>query len=117
MKTAGGPVKLRLTPDRDIIKADGTDLSYVLVEMLDADGTLCPLADNTIDFNVEGPMEIAAVGNGDPLSLDPYQASSRKLFYGKAMLILRSKEGRPGKALVKASCEGLPDTSATIECR
>ena len=117
MKTAGGPVKLRLTPDRDIIKADGTDLSYVLVEMLDADGTLCPLADNTIDFNVEGPMEIAAVGNGDPLSLDPYQASSRKLFYGKAMLILRSKEGRPGKALVKASCEGLPDTSVTIECR
>ncbi|MBN1973996.1 MAG: DUF4982 domain-containing protein [Sedimentisphaerales bacterium] len=117
MKTAGQPAKLKLTPDRNVIKADGCDLSYVLVEMIDADGNLCPLADNTVNFTADGQIEIAAVGNGNPLSIEPFMANSRKLFYGKAMLILRSIEGKTGKATVKASCDGLPDTTVTVQCQ
>jgi len=117
MKTAGEPAKIKLTPDRDIIKADGYDLSYVLVEMLDKDGNFCPLAENLINFSIDGPVEIAAVGNGNPLSLEPFQAEYRKLFYGKAMLIIRSKEGQAGKVTVRASCDGIPDTTITLNCQ
>ena len=117
MNTAAEPARINLSPDRDIIKADGCDLSYVLVEMLDKDGNFCPLAENLINFSIDGPVEIAAVGNGNPLSLEPFQAEYRKLFYGKAMLIIRSKEGQAGKVTVRASCDGIPDTTITLNCQ
>jgi beta-galactosidase len=105
--TAGEPAVIRLTADRTQLAATGEDLSYILVEAVDAKGTLCPLADNMIRFAVEGPARIAAVGNGNPLSLEPFQANYRKLFYGKAMLILRSVEGKSGTIRVTARADGL----------
>ncbi len=113
MRTAGKPAMIRLTPDRKDLAASGEDLCYVLVEALDDKGTLCPLADNVLRFKVDGPAEIAAVGNGNPLSLEPFQADSRKLFYGKAMLILRTKVGASGTVRVTAESDGLT-TAETI---
>lgn len=115
--TAGQPSQIRLTPDRNAIAADGCDLSYILVEMLDAQGHPCPLADDLIRFSVEGPVEIAGVGNGDQNSYEPYQADFRKLFYGKAMLIVRSKEGQPGRANITASSAGIPAAGVTVKCQ
>lgn len=117
MNTAGEPTKIRLTPDRDVIKADGYDLSYILVEMIDKDGNLCPLAENRINFSVEGPVEIAAVGNGDQTSLEPFQADYRNLFYGKAMLIVRSKGEQAGKASITASSDGVSSSTVSVQCR
>jgi beta-galactosidase len=114
MKTADNPAKIKVTPDRTTIKANGYDLSYVLVEMLDKEGTLCPLADNMINFEVEGPAEIAGVGNGNPLSLEPFQADYRRLFYGKAMLILRSIEGKTGPISITAKADGVKTGHAQI---
>ena len=114
MKTAGEPAAIRLTPDRKKILASGEDLCYVLVEALDDKGTVCPLADNLINFDVEGPAEVAGVGNGNPLSFEPFQADYRKLFYGKAMLILRSVEGETGKINITAKSEGLKDANVRI---
>ena len=68
-RTAGKPVALRLTPDRVSLHADGEDLSYVLVEALDAQGTVCPWADNRVTFAVKGAAEMVGIGNGNPLSL------------------------------------------------
>jgi len=114
MRTAGEPAKLRLTPDRTRLAGTGEDLSYILVEALDKKGNLCPLADNTVQFDVQGPAEIAGVGNGNPLSLEPFQADSRKLFYGKAMLIVRAVEGRRGAIRITATSEGLKDGTARL---
>lgn len=108
MRTAGEPAQIRLTPDRHNLAADGHDLSYILVEAYDENGVPCPLADNLIQFDIDGPAEIAGVGNGNPLSIEPFQADYRKLFYGKAMLILRSVEGRAGSIQVIARSDGLP---------
>ena len=116
-RTAGAPAKLRLTPDRKHLATTGEDLAYILVEALDEKGTLCPLADNTVQFDVEGPAEIAGIGNGNPLSLEPFQASSHKLFYGKAMLIVRSVEGQRGAIRVTARAEGLEDAQARLRAR
>ncbi len=108
---------IRLTPDRKELKATGEDLCYVLVEALDDKGTLCPLADNMIHFKIEGPAEIAGVGNGNPLSFEPFQAEYRKLFYGKAMLILRTKKGRSGEVSVKAESNGLTSAEVIVQSR
>jgi beta-galactosidase len=92
-------------------------LSYILVEALDADGNLCPLAHNPVRFELQGPAVIAGVGNGNPLSTEPFQAASRKLFYGKAMLILRSLEGDAGEVRVTARADGLSSTSSLIHVK
>lgn len=105
MKTAGKPYKIKLTPDRTELKANGEDLSYVLVEAVDKNGNICPLANNLVQFNVEGPAFIEGVGNGNPQSLEPFVAARCQLFYGKAMLILRSAHDETGKIKVEASAE------------
>jgi hypothetical protein len=114
VRTAGKPAAIRLTPDRTELAASGDDLSYVLVEALDENGVLCPLADDMITFEVAGPGEIAGVGNGNPLSYEPFQADHRKLFYGKAMLIVRTQAGEGGEIRITARGEGLDE--ATAEC-
>jgi len=117
MRTAGEPAAIRLTPDRKELSATGDDLCYVLVEALDQKGNLCPLADNMIRFKVEGPAEIAGVGNGNPLSLEPFQADYRKLFYGKAMLILRTREAQAGNVTVTATSDGLTPAEITVQSK
>ncbi|MGD0573518.1 MAG: beta-galactosidase GalB [Sedimentisphaerales bacterium] len=117
MRTAGEPAKIRLTPDRKELSATGDDLCYILVEALDANDTLCPLADNLIKFKVDGPAEIAGVANGNPLSYEPFQADYRKLFFGKAMLILRTKQGQPGDIRLIADSDGLTPAGIVVQSR
>lgn len=114
IKTAGEPYSIKLTADRSNIKATGDDLSYILVEAYDKDGNLCPLADKLINFEIKGPGEVAGVENGNPQSLEPYVANYRKLFYGKAMLILRSKENEAGKIDVVATSNGLKAAKISV---
>ena len=117
MRTAGEPAKIRLTPDRKELSATGDDLCYILVEALDANDTLCPLADNLIKFKVDGPAEIAGVDNGNPLSYEPFQADYRKLFFGKAMLILRTKQEQNGDIRVTAESDGLTSADIVVQSR
>ena len=115
VRTAGKPYSIKLTPDRTEVNATGDDLSYILVEAYDKDGNLCPLAENLIHFNVKGPAKIAAVGNGNPQSLEPFVADHRKLFFGKAMLIVRTEKEKPGKIEVEASSDGLKGAKVLLE--
>ncbi|MBN1831258.1 MAG: DUF4982 domain-containing protein [Deltaproteobacteria bacterium] len=114
-KTAGDPVGLVLTPDRDKIFADGYDLSYVLVESVDKEGNPCPLADDTVTFKLDGPAEIAGIGNGNPLSMEPFQDSEHSLFYGKAMLLIRPIEGESGPVTISATAEGYETTQVHLQ--
>ncbi|MDU0356431.1 DUF4982 domain-containing protein [Paraglaciecola aquimarina] len=110
IKTAGVPSKLVLTPDRSQLTADGYDLSYITVEVQDKDGNLVPDADNLIQFKVTGAAEVAAVGNGDSATTAPFNADYRRAFYGKAMLILKTKKGQTGKINVSAYADNLQVT-------
>lgn len=106
IRTAGSPARMRLTADRDVIKADGTDLSFVTVEILDAEGNIVPTADNQVYFEVEGSAFIAGVDNGNPLSHESFQAPQRKAFNGKALVILQN-DGKPGQTKLRVTGEGL----------
>lgn len=114
MKYVEDPYEIKLTPDRTIITADGMDLSYITIEALDKNGNTCPLADNNIDLKVEGAGIIAGVGNGNPQSMTSFQSSQIKLFYGKAMLILRSSSTK-GSIQVSATSKGLMEDNVTIK--
>ncbi len=113
--TAGEPAQIRLTPDRNRIKSNGTDLSFVTVEILDKDGNLCPNADNLVQFQVEGKGFIAGVDNGSPISLERFKDNKRKAFYGKCLVVLQNNSGK-GKINLKASSEGLKDAHIVLKC-
>ncbi len=107
VRTAGEPAALRLTPNRTRLAADGDDLAFVTVDVLDTEGNLCPRADSACVFALEGPAEIAGVGNGDATSIEPFIASERRAFNGKCMVIVRTVKGGGGKIVLSASSDGL----------
>jgi len=117
VRTAGEPVALRLSPDRELLEASGEDLCYVLVEAVDSRGTVCPLAMNRVTFAVSGPATIAGVGNGDHHFPHEFVADSVPLFYGKAMLILRTEEGRGGTIQITAKSPGLKPATVSVSSR
>ncbi|MDL2211121.1 DUF4982 domain-containing protein [Bacteroides sp. OttesenSCG-928-M17] len=114
--TAGEPAQIRLTADRSSIHADGTDLSFVTVEVVDAEGNLCPLADNLIDFTLRGNAFIAGVDNGSPTSTESFKAPYRKAFNGKCLVVLQNN-GKSGEAQLTASAEGLAPAEVCIVAR
>jgi len=107
VRTSGQPARVRLTPEKPALSVSGDELYYVLVEVLDADGVPCPLADNMIGFQVKGPARIAGIGNGNPLGFDSFTDDRHPLFHGKAMLILRAIAGKSGPIRITATGDGL----------
>ena len=115
VKTTGEATKIRLTADRDTISADGKDLSFVTVEILDDNGLVVPNATNKLSFSLEGPGEIVATDNGDPTDLTPFPSKTRKAFSGKALLIIKSAHKKPGLVTVSATSEGLKPAKINIQ--
>jgi beta-galactosidase len=116
VRTAEAPAKLVLIPDRKLIRADGSDLSFVTVQVVDKNGTLVPLADNLINFDLSGEGIIAGVDNGNEISHESFKANHRKAFHGMAMAIVQSK-GRKGTITLKATANGLAPATAVITAR
>ena len=114
IQTAGAPHHIRLTPNRNVLKANGRSLSFVTVEVVDKEGNLCPWADQNIQFTLTGEGKIAGVDNGSPFSLERFQANSRHAFFGKCMVVVQA-----GKApsVIKLTAKGVDLQPQTIEIK
>ena len=117
MKTTGPAAKLALQADRDKIRADGQDLSYITVTVADKSGLPVPRSKNHIQFQIEGPGEIVATDNGDATSFESFQAPERNAFNGLALVIVRAKPGQPGTITLKAQADGLTEAVICIRSR
>jgi beta-galactosidase len=91
IRTAGEPHTLRLTADRTNITADGKDLSYVTIEIVDEDGNLCPRAANLLFFEVQGEGTLVALCNGDPTDQTSFASNYMNAFNGKLVATLKSE--------------------------
>ncbi len=116
VRTAEAPAKIVLSPDRQTIKADGTDLSFVTVRVVDKNGTLVPDASNLIRFDVSGPGSIVGVDNGNQISHESFKANQRKAFHGMALAIVQAKK-KAGRIVLKASSDNLVSSSVVISAR
>lgn len=116
LKTAGEPVALRLKADRSVLDADGQDLSYVEIEMVDAQGIVVPDSDRPVRIDVQGAGRFLCMDNGDTADSDAQLRSDKPTFLGRAQAVIRS--GRtPGTIRVVASADGLPDAELEISVR
>ncbi len=116
IKTAGKPKQIKMEVDREVIDADGRDLAYVTISILDKDGNICPLADNRIELTTVGAGDLIATDNGDPTSVEPFQTNKRKAFNGLALGIIRSQE-QTGQITLKAKSRGLKGCEVVVETK
>ena len=113
--TAGAPARLLLSADRAALRADGKDLAYVTVTIVDKDGRPVPRTHDRITFGVSGPGEIVATDNGDATDLTSFQSPQRKAFNGLALAIVRTRAGAPGKVTLTASADGLAGAQVVLD--
>jgi beta-galactosidase len=116
VRTAGAPAKIVLEADRKVITADGTDLSFVTVKVVDEHGTVVPNADNLIRFTISGNGTIAGVDNGLQTSAEPFKADYRKTFNGMCLAVIQST-GTAGTITLTARSSGLADAVVEISAR
>jgi beta-galactosidase len=116
LRTSGDAAGLRITADRTAVQADGQDLAFLVVEAVDTAGRLQPHADQDVQFSISGPGVIAAVGNGDGQDDASYLGERRKLFQGRALVVVRTSK-HSGPITITAKSPGLSDGSVTIHAK
>lgn len=115
-RTAGAPHHIRLTADKTSLAANGKSLSFVNVDIVDADGNVCPWAENQVFFELSGAARLDGVDNGNPASMERFKDNRRKAFFGRCLAVVRSAK-QAGKAVLKARAYGLPDAEIEIEVK
>ena len=116
LQTAAEPMTIRLTADHSVLKSDGQDLAFITLELVDANGTVCPTAAHRLTAAVKGAAVLAAFGNADIKDCDPYTDNAHKAWKGRALLVVRSGQ-KKGKVTVSVGGEGLPTAQLTLNVR
>ena len=112
--TAGKPHHIVLTADRDQLQADGKDLSFINVKIVDKDGNFCPNETRQIKFKVKGAGTFRAAANGNSASLESFQKPQMKLFSGQLTAIVQSAE-EAGTITFEASAPGVKSAKLILK--
>ena len=92
--------------DRNRLKADGKDLAYITVRVVDKDGNLCPADSRMVNFSVKGAGRYRAAANGDATSLDLFHLPKMPAFSGQLTAIVQTSV-QPGEIIFEAKAKGL----------
>ena len=114
LRTAGEPVAIRVSPDRLILKADGEDLSYINIELVDKDGVLTKHESRRIKGSIEGEGELVGLISSDLRRTTPFTSKEDNTYFGRAMAIVRSTD-KAGKIRLKLEVEDLEQESVIVE--
>ena len=114
IRTAEEAARLELSADRMEIAADGSDLSFIEVKLVDENGVFCPDADLMVQVKVEGNGELLGVGNGSALNHSPFTGSQVQTFYGLCRVIVKSTR-KDGAIKVSVSADGVEAAQVEIK--
>ena len=120
VKTAGAAAQIQLTGDLGAavkpLKADGEDMTFITVNILDQDGTLVPDADNSIQVSVTGAADFKGICNGDATSTEVFTKPTMKTFHGQLVIGIQSN-GKQGDATIKVTGKGLKPATLTVNSK
>ncbi len=115
LKTAGEPARLRLTPDRTVMTADGQSLIFVVAEVVDKDGTPVPEAAIPCEATIKGVGTLLAFASADLKDTEPYTSPRAKTWKGRAMLVIRSTQKKGSVSVtIKSS---LPTATLSLKAK
>ncbi|MDG5799625.1 beta-galactosidase GalB [Marinilabiliaceae bacterium ANBcel2] len=114
--TAKDPYKIVLTPDRQTIKANGKDLSYINARIVDKNGNTVPTETRMLNFSIKGNGEFRAAANGDPTDLNMFHHPKMPLFSGQLTAIVQSAK-EAGVIKFTAEAEGVKSATIKIETK
>ena len=114
VRTAGAPHHIELIADRNTIKADGRDLSFITVRVVDKYGNLCPDAQHLVEYSVSGEGLYRAGANGNPVSLELFHEPRMKVFNGMMTAIVQSSDNA-GEITLTAKAKGLKSAKIIIK--
>jgi beta-galactosidase len=113
ISTAGKPHHLEISADKNSLTADGKDLSFITVSVVDKDGNVCPNAANQLNFKVTGAGSFRAVCNGDATSLEMFHLPTMKTFSGKLVVLVQSSE-ISGEIKLEVESKGLKKSTLSL---
>ncbi len=114
IRTAGKASAIRLTPDRNVLKADGEDLCFINVSLTDKDGNPVPCDSRLVKVKVNGAGAFKAIANGDPTCLESFQQPQMHLFSGQLTVLVQSST-TPGEITVEVSGKGVRKATVTLK--
>ena len=113
IRTPGEPVRLELAADRAEIAADGNDLSFIEVKLVDQNGVLCQDSDRMVQVKIKGDGVLFGVGNGSAFNHEPFKGDKVRTFYGLCRVIVKSTK-QAGKIRLKISADGVDNGEVLI---
>ncbi len=114
VKTAGPAYRLEIVPDRKIIHANGKDLSFLTIRVLDTKGSIVQDADPLIHIKITGNGSLAAMDNGYQASLESFKANQHKAYKGLCLAIVQAGPA-PGPITITASAGGIKSAATTLQ--
>ena len=115
LRTAGEPVRLRLTPDHPVMAANGQSLTFVTVEVLDKQGTPVPEVAIDCEATVKGAGTLLAFASADLKDTEPYTSPRVKTWKGRALLVIRSTQKKGSVSVTIKSA--LPTASLSLKSK
>ena len=116
VRTAGKAAAVKLTPDREVLAADGEDLCYLNVSITDKDGNPVPTDSRLVTVKVSGEGSFKAIANGDPTCLESFQKPQMHLFSGQLTVLVQSSE-TPGEIVVEVSGKGVKKATVKLQTK
>jgi beta-galactosidase len=116
LKTSGKPFEIRILAERDTIGANKSDLAYFNIEVTDENGLTVPDAEIHVDFTIEGPWQLQAAGNDNPVDMNSFQQPATRTYRGRCQVIIRASE-QPGEIVLKATSDGLKSGRHSVVVR
>lgn len=114
LQTAKDSTRIRLSPERTIMRANGKDLTYLDIALTDEDGEVKPAVDRKITLSVDGCGTLLGFGSANPCTEETFGSTIHETYYGRAQAVIRTGHEK-GDISVAASCEGLKSEEIVIK--
>jgi beta-galactosidase len=113
LRTATEPVRLDVGSDREVLRADDTDVAFLSVELVDGAGTLHPAADRAVTLAIDGPGELLGFGSADPCPEQTFAGTTHATYQGRALAVVRPTG--PGRITVSVTAEGCEPRTVVLD--
>lgn len=113
IRTAGPPYAVRLNSEKEALRADGKEICFVVIQIVDRDGNICTNADDCVHIDVQGEGYYVASDAGDPTSTRVFSKPYCEAFHGQLAAVVRAGT-RPGNLVIHAQAEGLAAASVIL---